>query len=164
MTSNETDLWMVRTSQNEIVGPFSRSQLQGMVKEGALSPQDEIARGNHYWMYLHERQEVLEHLGVEPPVVINRKRGEEDTQTDTETETLVSEPEIPTIDAPEITAVLTRPSLKTDRKHLSPPARSSVEIVGGEIERASYWKLLAAVGVIAIVFLVAGAIRILWTN
>ncbi len=59
--------WLVRTEKNRILGPFTREVLQGMVRSGQLAHQDEICESARFWIALHDRQEVLEHLGVELP-------------------------------------------------------------------------------------------------
>lgn len=173
----ESNDWLIRTASNEIRGPFPQRMVQKMVLEGELSSQDEICRANHFWIMLHEREEVLAHLGIEPPRQARKRTGEEITQTDTETETLVTEVDgdqsIPELEAePDQTAMVSRatanralreaPRSAGSTRAVKPAAR--VEIVGGEVERVAYWKLLAALGIVASVFLVAGAVRIIWSN
>lgn len=61
------DEWLVRTAGNWLAGPFTRKQVRDLVLQKKLKADDEICRGNHYWLSLKERKEVLEALGVEPP-------------------------------------------------------------------------------------------------
>ncbi len=79
------DLWMTRTSQNVITGPFSKSEVCQQVLDGKLKLQDEVCLGNDYWFYLHEEEEVTRFLGVQVPR--QRNRDDDDTQTETETQT-----------------------------------------------------------------------------
>lgn len=76
--------WLVRTEANCISGPFSREKLQEMILQGSLSLQDEVCRGNSYWIYLHEASEILAQLGVRVPRPVVGG-SDEDTQTETET-------------------------------------------------------------------------------
>lgn len=142
MNSPSAGPWLVRTSQNEILGPFSQAELLKQIEQGEFALEDEVCRADGYWFYLHEGEETQSQLGIAPP---RPKRGDEEiTQTDTDTETLMPEQK-------------KKPSQQ--RK-----AKQSVEVVGQEMERVSYLRMLAFVGIVLAVFLVAGALRILWTN
>jgi len=65
MTS--TPGWMVRTQKNQITGLFTEDQLKQKILGGELSDQDEICSGNHYWIYLYEKAELMKQLGIEFP-------------------------------------------------------------------------------------------------
>jgi hypothetical protein len=77
------DQWLVRTASNVIAGPYSREQLVQLVQEGKLSLQDEICQANHYWIYLHEHQEVLDQLGIHMP---RTPRDDDEEVTETQTD------------------------------------------------------------------------------
>ncbi|MGK5086943.1 hypothetical protein WDW86_05250 [Bdellovibrionota bacterium FG-2] len=62
-----TDLWLVRTFKNQILGPFEKGDLVRMIEQGALDIQDEVCPTLGYWVGLHERAEIHKLLGVELP-------------------------------------------------------------------------------------------------
>lgn len=78
------DQWLVRTAQNWIAGPYTRTQVCDLVKQGKLSIQDEVCPANGYWFYLHEREEVLSQLGIEVPRQKKARADDEVTETQTE--------------------------------------------------------------------------------
>lgn len=47
--------WLIRTSQNQILGPVSKEKIVEFIKKGALGLTDEISSGNGYWFYLKEK-------------------------------------------------------------------------------------------------------------
>jgi hypothetical protein len=79
------DEWLVRTSNNQITGPYSREQIREMILQAKLKLEDEICGGNQYWIFLHENQEVKNQLGIEIPNALYTNR-QEGTQTQTDTE------------------------------------------------------------------------------
>ncbi len=85
--------WLVRTSENQILGPWSQKELVERILAGEFRLEDEVCGSGDYWIALHERDEVKEKLGIEAP--IRRPQGtEEETQTDTErTDTSLPMPE-----------------------------------------------------------------------
>src|SRR4051812_7918927 len=85
MASVETDQWLVRTLQNRISGPFPKARVQEMIQEGALGLQDEICHANHYWIYLHEEEEVKAQLGIDVPHP-HIESDADSTQTDTDSD------------------------------------------------------------------------------
>lgn len=140
---SEQGTWLIRTAKNEIRGPVSQEELLDQVARGEVLLEDEVCRADGFWFYLHEGDETRAQLGIDPPHV--RRRGDdEETQTDTETETLVPQAE-----------------KKSGSKRKKQP---TIEVVGQEMERVSYLRMLAFGGVVLVVFLVAGAIRVLWTS
>jgi hypothetical protein len=88
--SNDPHIWMIRTSDNVLSGPYTQEQLIQLVEEEKLELTDEICRGNSYWIYLHEEQEVKKHLGIEVPAALVEP--EEPTQTETDSIIRRSEP------------------------------------------------------------------------
>lgn len=90
------NLWLVRTEKNRISGPYPGEKLKEMILKGELGFQDEICEANRYWIYLHEREEVMGALGVEVP---GRSASEIPGEEITETE-LVKPPREP--DLPEL--------------------------------------------------------------
>lgn len=106
--------WLVRTHQNLIAGPYARQELIDLIQEGRLSEQDEVCEENHYWIYLYERDELLNQLGIEFPHT--RSRPDDEEVTETETETLVTDP-IPESEPPPL------PDDDTDIPDLPTPDR-----------------------------------------
>jgi hypothetical protein len=88
--SSDPHIWMIRTSDNVLSGPYTQDQLIQLVEEEKLELTDEICRGNSYWIYLHEEQEVKKHLGIEVPAALVEP--EEPTQTETDSIIRRSEP------------------------------------------------------------------------
>jgi hypothetical protein len=81
--SADPHVWMIRTTENVLSGPYTQSQLVQLIEEEKLELTDEICRGNGYWIYLHEEQEVKKQLGIEVPAAL--VQFEEPTQTETDT-------------------------------------------------------------------------------
>lgn len=50
--------WLIRTTNNIILGPVSEKKLKMLIERGSLSPNDEICSGNGYWIYLRETELV----------------------------------------------------------------------------------------------------------
>ena len=59
--------WLVRSKQNQITGPWDLGSLIQRIRSGEFHLQDEVCKANHYWFFLHETEEVLKFLGIEPP-------------------------------------------------------------------------------------------------
>ena len=79
-----TPQWLVRTALNLIAGPYSREQVRQMILSGQLRAQDEICRSNHYWIQLHEREEVSAELGADVLAHLSNDADEEATLTRTD--------------------------------------------------------------------------------
>jgi hypothetical protein len=79
------DQWLIRTSQNVILGPYSKNEICEMIGEGSLGVQDEVCQANQFWFYLHERDEVQRQLGMDVP---NASLISDDEATLTQTETI----------------------------------------------------------------------------
>lgn len=47
--------WLIRTSQNQILGPVSKEKIVEFITKGALGLTDEISSGNGYWFYIKEK-------------------------------------------------------------------------------------------------------------
>src|SRR6476620_100587 len=77
--------WLVRTAENVIAGPYNKDQIRDLIRDGQLKLPDEVCAANGHWFYLHEHEEVAQHLGPD----VSRRLIEPDaepTQTQTETE------------------------------------------------------------------------------
>lgn len=88
--SERVDAWLIRTSTNQISGPFPKAEIISRIQKGELGPEDEVCLANHYWIYLDERDEVLRQLGIELPRKPGRQQDDEEI-TETETETLTQD-------------------------------------------------------------------------
>jgi hypothetical protein len=64
------ELWLIRTSRNEIAGPYTRDRLLDLIRGGSLSFRDEVCRANDYWIGLNELDEVRSKLGSEVPELL----------------------------------------------------------------------------------------------
>ena len=51
--------WLIRTHQNQILGPISKERVVEFIKKGNLTSDDEICSGNGYWFQVKEK-ELLE--------------------------------------------------------------------------------------------------------
>jgi len=110
---------LIRTSHNWIAGPYPKEQIRTMITEGQLTLQDEVCAANSYWVYVHEREEIHQLLGVAVP----RQAGEGEEITETQMK-YVEEDEVTDPDlgyeraesTTETTAVISTDSLKEFRK------------------------------------------------
>ncbi|MBT3981454.1 MAG: hypothetical protein HOE90_08880 [Bacteriovoracaceae bacterium] len=50
--------WLIRTKNNHLLGPVSKSKIVELIETGAIKPQDEICSGNGYWFNLNEKDLV----------------------------------------------------------------------------------------------------------
>ncbi len=78
--------FLIRTKENRIFGPFPKEEVVARIERGELRELDEVCPANGYWIYLHERGESMEMLGIELAHTIE-SGGEEITETETETAT-----------------------------------------------------------------------------
>src|SRR5450756_344916 len=53
------DTWLIRTSKNQIAGPYGADQGRELIRTGQLQLQDEICRANHYWIALMKRDPIM---------------------------------------------------------------------------------------------------------
>lgn len=80
--------WMVRTSKNELVGPFEQEQLLADIRSGRWELRDEVCRENHYWFAFHESAELFAQLGISwPERMASSDSDDEETDEITETQT-----------------------------------------------------------------------------
>ena len=83
--------WLIRTAQNQIIGPLTREELCSRIQDGKLSPQDEICPGGGYWIFMYENEEVSRFLGItlkgsgidHDEVTLTQTQTQTDTLTDT---------------------------------------------------------------------------------
>ena len=59
--------WLIRTSQNQILGPVAKQKLLEFVQKGALGMMDEVCSGNGYWFALKEKELVEKYLQGDLP-------------------------------------------------------------------------------------------------
>ena len=59
--------WLIRTTNNTILGPIPEKKLKVLIKKGSLEANDEICSGNGYWISIKEVSLVKKYLyqGVE---------------------------------------------------------------------------------------------------
>ena len=51
--------WLIRTHQNQILGPISKKRVIELIRKGNLISEDEICSGNGFWFQVKEK-ELLE--------------------------------------------------------------------------------------------------------
>lgn len=78
MSEARSEMWMVRTATNLIVGPFERDELIEQIQSGRFSLHDEVCPSGGYWFFLDERAEVESQLGLEVTDLIPRGVIEDD--------------------------------------------------------------------------------------
>lgn len=54
--------WLIRTTQNQILGPVAKQKLLEFIEKGALGLNDEVASGNGYWFALREKDLVDKYI------------------------------------------------------------------------------------------------------
>jgi hypothetical protein len=59
--------WLIRSEKREIFGPYSREELQSMVRTGKWNARDEIALSGERWIFIQDAEELKKQLGVEAP-------------------------------------------------------------------------------------------------
>ena len=91
--------WLVRTTQNEIHGPFEQEQLIDTIRAGHWELRDEACRENHFWFAFQEAEELRQQLGISWPDRSDSstdKEEETDEITETEIETkILKDPNVP---------------------------------------------------------------------
>ncbi|MBC75359.1 MAG: hypothetical protein CME64_05020 [Halobacteriovoraceae bacterium] len=59
--------WLIRTKNNHILGPVSKSKVKELVENGSIKADDEICSGNGFWFYVREKELLNKYLlGAEP--------------------------------------------------------------------------------------------------
>lgn len=54
--------WLIRTSNNFIFGPLSKTKVIELYQNGSIQPNDEICSGNGFWFYVKEEKLVEKYL------------------------------------------------------------------------------------------------------
>jgi hypothetical protein len=70
MTSIERN-WLIRTSQNQVLGPVAKAKVLEFLQKGALGHNDEVSSGNGYWFHLREKDLVERYLLGDIPQSFN---------------------------------------------------------------------------------------------
>lgn len=134
--------WMIRTSENYIIGPLEYPDFREILRSRQLAAQDEICPSNGYWFALYEQEEVAKHLQIESIIDYLKPT---DVPTEAELTATELDKTIPEIDPP--------PPVIAEPDHLRNRAlwefqktRKSTETlvhkpqVQGHIEKMSIWK------------------------
>jgi len=50
--------WLIRTTQNQILGPVAKAKVIEFMEKGALGLNDEVTSGNGFWFSLKEKDLV----------------------------------------------------------------------------------------------------------
>ena len=48
--------WLIRTKNNHILGPVSKSKIKELIANGSLKGDDEICSGNGHWLFVREKE------------------------------------------------------------------------------------------------------------
>ncbi len=59
--------WLIRTTQNQILGPIPKFKVVEFLEKGALGLDDEVVSGNGYWFSLKEKELVDKYLYGDVP-------------------------------------------------------------------------------------------------
>lgn len=59
--------WLIRTSQDQILGPVAKAKVVEFLQKGALGLNDEVSSGNGYWFSLKEKDLVEKYLYGDVP-------------------------------------------------------------------------------------------------
>ena len=54
--------WLIRTSQDQILGPVAKAKVVEFLDKGALGLNDEVCSGNGYWFYIKEKDLVDKYI------------------------------------------------------------------------------------------------------
>ena len=183
------ELWLIRTTENRLTGPFPRAEVCRLILAGELGPQDEVCRAGHYWFALHEVEECRQQLGIQPQFQkATGASGADDEITETQTELGTDSsnaasdiPDLPAdlvSEAEQGTAIIRR-AKKPLRSATSPASSSNspghaslkstpnaplkVSVRGISVERPSIWRGAAWVLVLTAGLLVYSVLKILKT-
>ena len=63
--------WLIRTSQNQILGPVAKQKLLEFIQKGALGMTDEVTSGNGYWFSIKEKELVEKYIYGDVPQSYN---------------------------------------------------------------------------------------------
>jgi hypothetical protein len=139
------DQWLIRTSENWIAGPYSKEQVCQMILDGKLSLQDEVCVADGFWIYIHEREEVKQLLGIDVPKSKLASDDEEVTQTQSNLEEDdITDPDVTQVRTTRPVSPSIPPSVPLRRESRSNP---QIEIKG-QVEKASFWRGIAWVFVL----------------
>jgi len=64
--------WLIRTFDKKILGPVSRDRILRLLRDNKLSESDEICPGNHFWIYVKEK-EIISKLLDAPEILGNHE-------------------------------------------------------------------------------------------
>lgn len=63
--------WLIRTTQNQLLGPVSKEKIIELIRAGKLEEDDEVCSGNGYWFYIREDDLVEKYLVGDVPQSFN---------------------------------------------------------------------------------------------
>jgi hypothetical protein len=153
-SGTQSEMWLVRTSENIISGPFEKEHVRRLILEGELGLQDEICCGNSYWIYLHEAGEVQAQLQIEvPPQSAEEGTGDIDELTQTQTDALESDSAG--------TTVVRQSGRKTKRAGSRPIPRPASITPKVKIEPPTLWRGFALTLVLSAIAILVAVLRAL---
>jgi hypothetical protein len=54
--------WLIRTKNNHILGPVSKSKIKELISNGSIKGDDEVCSGNGYWFFIKEKELVDKYI------------------------------------------------------------------------------------------------------
>jgi len=54
--------WLIRTQQNQILGPVTKDKIKDLLNSGSLDLEDEICSGNGYWFKIKEEDLIEKYI------------------------------------------------------------------------------------------------------
>lgn len=157
---NQEEEWLIRTAQNVIAGPYRREQVIQLIEDGELGQKDEVCRSGSYWIYLNERDEVMDQLGID---IMDTTTDPHEEVTEIQTDITLrnqlnqsedfhsSEPESPS------------PSNLTSSSQKTPTSSHEPEVFG-KFEQTSFWKIAAAILLLISLGIVGAILHLLNTR
>jgi hypothetical protein len=63
--------WLIRTQNNQLLGPVSIKKIRELIEKGSLKSEDEISCGNGYWFFIREEDLISKYVNSEIPQGFN---------------------------------------------------------------------------------------------
>ncbi len=70
MMLNEKN-WLIRTRAKQILGPVSKKKVIEFLEKGSLAAEDEITKGNGFWIFIKEKDMLEKYLYGDAPMEFN---------------------------------------------------------------------------------------------
>ena len=57
--------WLIRTTENEIIGPVTKEKVVELIETNKLKPEDELCCGNSFWFFVKEKEFITKNFNIE---------------------------------------------------------------------------------------------------